>query len=210
MICRGFWLAIAAIALLLCPLTAAAQATLTIDAVLRDSERVQIMNRLSASDRARVFQAVRVRWAESRNLSWATLLCQVDPWSLGDASDDAALQQELMVSLPASTEPWSSEFAIRDCAAANREGSYFSVIPDQQRNMHAAFIEGDGNIWVQESAEEALSRIRNVDAALLRATRGRAIRSFYPLLNVRHAAEIHAARAVFLAEENPDGANDAL
>lgn len=201
---------IAAIALLTLPNVGWTQTFASAEEVLRDGDRVQIINRLSENDRNAVMQEVRRKWAESADLSLASLLCQVEPWSLGNVSADATFQQELMSDLPAATRPWSSEFAIRDCASANRDGSYFSVISDQQRKMRLAFVDGQGKRWIEDNAEIALSRIRMVDSALLRTTRGKTIRSFYPLLNVQHTAELFAARGVFLSESDPENAKSAL
>jgi len=204
-----FLRAIMLIPLAILPASSVGQ-TYTVEEVLRDNQRVQVINRLSEDHRQLVFVEVRRRLAQTDDPSLARLLCQVEPWSFGDIAVDVMMQRELMANLPTDIEPWSDDFAIRDCASANRAGSYFSIIPSQQKDMRTAFTTGTGARWVQNRAVEALRNIRTVDGPLLQATGRRKVRSFYPLLNVLHAAEIHAARGVFLAETDPEGARDAL
>ncbi|MEM9839492.1 MAG: hypothetical protein AAF830_10115, partial [Pseudomonadota bacterium] len=195
---------------LICPLLALAQTPSSVEELLQDSGRVQRINRLPAGEREAFVVAVRESWDRNPDIELASLLCSIDPWSTGDTSVDLEFQNSLLGITLSETRPWSRDFATRDCAAANRLGSYFSVIPDQQREMRAEFLSGRGRHWVQQSANIALSNIRSVDAPLLRATGGTGLRSFYPLLNVHHAAEVLVADAVFLSKTDPSSAEEAL
>lgn len=168
---------------------------LTVTQILNDPKRVRLIDRLSREDRRLVLRAIRNELGGSSSSEMVKLLCQIDTWSLGDALEDARMQNEIL-KLPVDLKPWSADFRAIDCAAANREGSFYSLIPAQRREMRDAFLDGNGKDWSINKASSALTNIRIVDGPLLTGTRGRNLRSFFPLFNVQHATEILAAEAV--------------
>jgi hypothetical protein len=179
--------------------------TVQINRIVEDPQNVRIINRLSTQERRSVLENLEARLDSNQARDALNLLCQIEPWSFGDRDRDAAMQFTIFERLGTDVDTWTDEFVVSDCAAANRLGSYYSSIPEQIRSMRSAFVEGEQSKWLANEAADALRTIRGVDAPLLQATAKQNYRSFFPLLNVQHAAEILAAQAVDVASSDPEG-----
>lgn len=177
--------------------------TVQINRIVEDPQNVRIINRLSTQERRSVLENLEARLDDDQARDALNLLCQIEPWSFGDRDRDAAMQFTIFERLGTGVVTWTDEFVVSDCAAANRLGSYYSNIPEQIRSMRSAFVEGEQSEWLANEAVDALRTIRGVDAPLLQATAKQNYRSFFPLLNVQHAAEILAAQAVEVASLDP-------
>jgi hypothetical protein len=182
---------------------ASSQETYTAEEAINHPQNISLINLLKGSDRAIVIARIRELWVATGDVRYTKLLCQIDPWTLGNYDEDFELQKLLFEGLLEGTKTWDAAFAFADCAAANRENSHLDSVPDLMRDMRSAFLSTATDAsWRPFDGQDAINRINAADAGLLRARKPSGPRSFYPLLNVQNKAQILAAEAVYLAKDD--------
>ncbi len=178
--------------------------------LLSSNKNTLVINRLSFDDRSDFFKTARIHLKGEYQASLLNLLCEVEPWSTGDTEEDEVFQSEIYDLVNSTFSPRTKKFEIIDCAAANRIGSFYSVMPKLNREMKEAYLSGTGEAWAKKSAPSSLSKIRSVDSDLINLLVRKPVRSYFPLVNVQRKAQILSAQAVQLAPNDEIASKELL
>ncbi len=193
--------------LIFCSNTASAQ---ELDRALVATNPVNYVNSLSPANKSIVAREVfdRVKASGDQFDTLINLMCEIQPWTTGDAQTDVSFQKLLWGRAAREQAPYTDLFAALDCAAANKKDFYFSEVVQPIADIRRAVCEGSSLAeFPATELDQIKSSIEKIDRQILRGltfldTNTRKTRSYFPLRNATRRASLEAAIAVRAAQSD--------
>ncbi len=135
---------------------------------------------------------------EPERIKAVEIICRIEPWTTGDQRRDREEQNRLWSIATDKGEPWTREFAIIDCAAANRQDFYFDRAARAVDLVEQAVCERWGALPMLEAEhiDQLEKSIQRVSDEISAGIRSETARSYFPIRNALRIALLYAYRAV--------------
>jgi len=140
---------------------------------------------------------------ESERFKAIEIICRIEPWTTGDRRRDREEQKRLWSIAAAEGKPWTRNFAITDCAAANRQDFYFDRAAEAVDHVERAVCERGGGLPVlgDEHVDRLEKSMQRVSDEISAGIESDVARSYYPIRNALRIALLRAYRGVLASKE---------